>query len=201
MVLAGGATLAFFGSLVMGVIGPIGGIPSVSFRLYYGPAPFARELFLEFQDSFDESFRPCFELECRALRRVRDTMGLTNVAVMVPFVRSVAEARQHGSGALDLASLDVHAIRAELDLDPRALGRAIREGQRLAQPGEGAPRITGALLGRHGGVLQDARARARIGRGDAQRHEIEQKLPAVGLRRGSREAPCRVLVAAGKRAA
>lgn len=42
----------------------------------------------------DESFRPCFELECRALRRVRETMGLTNVAVMVPFVRSVAEARQ-----------------------------------------------------------------------------------------------------------
>jgi pyruvate, water dikinase len=42
----------------------------------------------------DESFRPCFELECRALKRVRETMGLTNVQVMVPFVRSVAEARQ-----------------------------------------------------------------------------------------------------------
>jgi pyruvate,water dikinase len=42
----------------------------------------------------DESFRPCFELECRALKRVREAMGLTNVAVMVPFVRSVAEARQ-----------------------------------------------------------------------------------------------------------
>jgi pyruvate, water dikinase len=42
----------------------------------------------------DESFRPCFELECRAIRRVRETMGLTNVQVMVPFVRSVEEARQ-----------------------------------------------------------------------------------------------------------
>jgi pyruvate,water dikinase len=42
----------------------------------------------------DESFRPCFELECRALRRVRETMGLTNVQVMVPFVRSLEEARQ-----------------------------------------------------------------------------------------------------------
>ncbi|HWW32954.1 MAG TPA: phosphoenolpyruvate synthase [Steroidobacteraceae bacterium] len=42
----------------------------------------------------DDSFRPCFELECRALKRVREAMGLTNVAVMVPFVRSVAEARQ-----------------------------------------------------------------------------------------------------------
>ena len=41
----------------------------------------------------DESFRPCFELECRALRRVRDDMGLTNVWVMVPFVRTVKEAQ------------------------------------------------------------------------------------------------------------
>jgi pyruvate,water dikinase len=42
----------------------------------------------------DETFRPCFELECRALKRVRETMGLTNVQVMVPFVRSVAEAQK-----------------------------------------------------------------------------------------------------------
>ncbi|HYM43397.1 MAG TPA: phosphoenolpyruvate synthase [Steroidobacteraceae bacterium] len=41
----------------------------------------------------DAAFRPCFELECRALKRVRETMGLTNVAVMVPFVRTVAEGR------------------------------------------------------------------------------------------------------------
>ena len=40
-----------------------------------------------------ESFRPCFELECRAVRRVREDMGLTNVEVMVPFVRTVDEAR------------------------------------------------------------------------------------------------------------
>jgi pyruvate,water dikinase len=42
----------------------------------------------------DDAFRPCFELECRALRRVRDDMGLTNVWVMVPFVRTVDEGRQ-----------------------------------------------------------------------------------------------------------
>jgi pyruvate,water dikinase len=41
-----------------------------------------------------DSFRPCFDLECRALRRVRETMGLDNVQVMVPFVRTVGEARQ-----------------------------------------------------------------------------------------------------------
>jgi pyruvate,water dikinase len=41
----------------------------------------------------DKVFRPCFELECRALKRVRDEMGLTNVQVMVPFVRTLAEAK------------------------------------------------------------------------------------------------------------
>ncbi len=40
------------------------------------------------------SFRDCFELECRALKYVRETMGLTNVQIMVPFVRTVDEARQ-----------------------------------------------------------------------------------------------------------
>ncbi|GAB2603857.1 phosphoenolpyruvate synthase [Nitrincola alkalisediminis] len=40
-----------------------------------------------------ESFQDCFELECRALKRVRDEMKLTNVEIMVPFVRTVGEAR------------------------------------------------------------------------------------------------------------
>ena len=39
------------------------------------------------------SFRPCFELECRALRRVRNEMGLTNVEIMIPFVRTVQQAK------------------------------------------------------------------------------------------------------------
>ena len=39
-------------------------------------------------------FRPCFELECRALRTVREAMGLTNVEIMIPFVRTVSEASQ-----------------------------------------------------------------------------------------------------------
>jgi pyruvate,water dikinase len=41
----------------------------------------------------DKQFRPCFELECRALKRVREEMGLTNVQVMVPFVRTLGEAK------------------------------------------------------------------------------------------------------------
>ncbi len=39
-----------------------------------------------------ESFRECFELECKAMCRVRDEMGLTNVQLMVPFVRTLREA-------------------------------------------------------------------------------------------------------------
>ena len=39
------------------------------------------------------SFRDCFELECRAMKRVRNDMGLTNVQIMVPFVRTVEEGR------------------------------------------------------------------------------------------------------------
>ncbi|RMF20066.1 MAG: phosphoenolpyruvate synthase, partial [Gammaproteobacteria bacterium] len=41
-----------------------------------------------------DSFRDCFELECRALKKVRNEMGLTNVEIMVPFVRTVGEAAQ-----------------------------------------------------------------------------------------------------------
>jgi len=41
-----------------------------------------------------ESFRPCFDLECKALKYVRDEMGLKNVQLMVPFVRTLTEARR-----------------------------------------------------------------------------------------------------------
>ena len=41
---------------------------------------------------FAECFRACFQLECRAIKRVRDDMGLTNVEVMLPFVRTLADA-------------------------------------------------------------------------------------------------------------
>jgi pyruvate,water dikinase len=41
-----------------------------------------------------DTFRDCFELECRALKKVRNEMGFTNVEVMVPFVRTVGEAEQ-----------------------------------------------------------------------------------------------------------
>lgn len=53
----------------------------------------------------DEDFKPCFELECKALLKVRGEMGLTNVQVMVPFVRTLGEAR------------DVVALLAEQGLE------------------------------------------------------------------------------------
>jgi pyruvate,water dikinase len=40
-----------------------------------------------------DSFRPCFEMECAAIRKVRNDMGLRNVQVMIPFVRTVKQAR------------------------------------------------------------------------------------------------------------
>jgi pyruvate,water dikinase len=42
----------------------------------------------------DPSFREAFALECRAVRKVRETMGLTNCWVMIPFVRTLEEGRK-----------------------------------------------------------------------------------------------------------
>ena len=42
----------------------------------------------------DSGFRPCFDLECEALKKVRNDMGLTNVQIMIPFVRTVAQAEE-----------------------------------------------------------------------------------------------------------
>lgn len=44
------------------------------------------------------AFKPCFELECKALKKVRDEMGFTNVQIMIPFVRTLAEAK----GVIDI---------------------------------------------------------------------------------------------------
>ena len=40
-----------------------------------------------------DDFRECFELECESLKRVRNDMGLTNVQLMIPFVRTIEEAK------------------------------------------------------------------------------------------------------------
>jgi pyruvate, water dikinase len=43
---------------------------------------------------YDEKFKPAFGLECQAIKKVRDVMGLTNVKVMVPFCRTIEEGKQ-----------------------------------------------------------------------------------------------------------
>lgn len=56
-------------------------------------------------------FRECFALECEAIKRVRNTMGFTNVEIMIPFVRTVDEARQ----VIDLLA-EQGLVRGENDL-------------------------------------------------------------------------------------
>jgi len=58
-----------------------------------------------------EDFADCFAMECEAIRHVRDDMGLTNVWVMIPFVRTVKEAK----GVIDLLG-DHGLVRGENDL-------------------------------------------------------------------------------------
>jgi pyruvate,water dikinase len=78
-----------------------------------------------------DSFQPCFELECRALLRVRDDMGLTNVQVMIPFVRTVKQAKdvidlmarnglkrgENGLKLIMMSELPTNALLADQYLD------------------------------------------------------------------------------------
>jgi hypothetical protein len=81
-----------------------------------------------------ESFRDCFDLEVRALRRVREDMGLENVQVMIPFLRTVGEAEKVTSAAGgdrveargEGAEAD-HDVRASVECTPgRRVSRVLR---------------------------------------------------------------------------
>jgi pyruvate,water dikinase len=77
------------------------------------------------------SFAECFALECNAVRRVREHMGLTNVEIMIPFVRTVSEASnvlqvlkqeglergKHGLRVIMMCELPSNALLAEQFLD------------------------------------------------------------------------------------
>jgi pyruvate,water dikinase len=54
---------------------------------------------------YDERYREGFALECQAIRRVREVLGLTNVKVMIPFCRTLDEGRRV------LAELDANGLR------------------------------------------------------------------------------------------
>jgi len=74
-----------------------------------------------------EDFRDCFELECLAMRKVREEIGLANVELMIPFVRTLAEARavvdilasfglkrgEHGLRLIMMCEVPSNAILAE----------------------------------------------------------------------------------------
>jgi pyruvate,water dikinase len=78
-----------------------------------------------------ESFRECFALECKALKIVREEMGLEHVQIMIPFVRTVDEARQvtellasyglkrgeHGLKLIMMCELPSNALLAEQFLE------------------------------------------------------------------------------------
>ncbi|RLJ17179.1 phosphoenolpyruvate synthase [bacterium endosymbiont of Escarpia laminata] len=74
-----------------------------------------------------KKFRSCFELECKALKRVREEMGFDNVEIMIPFVRTLEEAAEvirlleanglkrgeHGLRVIMMCELPSNAILAE----------------------------------------------------------------------------------------
>jgi pyruvate, water dikinase len=78
-----------------------------------------------------ESFAECFQMECAALKHVRDTMGLTNIEIMVPFVRTLKEARrvtellaenglrrgEHGLRLIMMCEVPSNAVLADRFLD------------------------------------------------------------------------------------
>lgn len=78
-----------------------------------------------------EEFRDCFAMECDAIKRVRNDMGLTNVEVMIPFVRTLEEGRkviellaeqglvqgENGLRVIMMCELPSNALLAEQFLD------------------------------------------------------------------------------------
>ncbi|TVQ85944.1 MAG: phosphoenolpyruvate synthase [Chromatiaceae bacterium] len=74
-----------------------------------------------------EAFRACFEMECEALRYVRNTMGLTNLQIMIPFVRTLGQAQavtaalaeqglrrgEHGLKLIMMCEIPSNAVLAE----------------------------------------------------------------------------------------
>lgn len=78
-----------------------------------------------------EDFRECFELECIAMRKVREEFGLTNVELMIPFVRTLDEAKavidilasfglkrgEHGLRLIMMCEIPSNALLAEQFLE------------------------------------------------------------------------------------
>ena len=78
-----------------------------------------------------EDFKECFAMECQAMKKVRETFGLTNVEIMIPFVRTLDEAKEvtaimaanglkrggHGLRLIMMCEVPSNAILAEAFLE------------------------------------------------------------------------------------
>ena len=78
-----------------------------------------------------EDFKECFVMECQAMKKVRETFGLTNVEIMIPFVRTLDEAKEvtsimadnglkrgdHGLRLIMMCEVPSNAILAEAFLE------------------------------------------------------------------------------------
>jgi pyruvate,water dikinase len=141
------------------------------------------------------SFRDCFELECAAMKKVRNELGLTNVQLMVPFVRNGGRSQGRGRPA-GRARPQARRKRAQAHHDvrdplqrpagravPAALRRLLHRLQRPdpAHPGPG-PRL------RPGGPRL---RRTRPGREDAAVHGHQRRQQAGQVRRHLRPGPLR----------
>ena len=131
-----------------------------------------------------------------ALRRRREILDARLEQVAAPLVQVGERERRRAAGRDGLAerarrAREVSGRLREAQQLAFELGVRARERQRRAQPGERPLLIACAGLRAGRGVLEDARALARVGRArQPQRHEVEQQLPRVGLG-GGRGQPLR----------
>ena len=64
-----------------------------------------------------DDFKACFELECEAIKRVRNVQGLTNVEVMIPFVRTVKQAKGVVDSLAEFGLIPSNALLADQFLE------------------------------------------------------------------------------------
>ena len=82
---------------------------------------------------YNPRYQAAFELECRAMRKVRDEMGLRNLKLMVPFCRTVEEGRRV---LADVAPGDIRrALPTEPPIAPEPLDRVLADLEDIVLPG------------------------------------------------------------------
>jgi hypothetical protein len=141
-----------------------------------------------------EAFYDCFALECRAMKRVRDDMGLTNVELMIPFVRTLDEAKdviallaKNGPEARRQRPSRDHDVRDPEQRDPRRpVPRAFRRLLDRQQRHDAAhARRRPRRRRRDRGDVRRARRRGQGDAGDGDRRLPAQEALCRHLRAGA----------------